>query len=169
MSLINSIILILLAFTPLIQGGCRSSGPGDDLSVTSLQPASVSSSWDIKEIVIDCDERTSTGSYTLTFTQDEKSFIVTDSDGHEFQGTVEGDKVSWTGSYPHDGGTLTIDSSSLTISGDTISGSASRSWSAGDSICSGTSRISGTRIRDDKDAYEAWRKSIVEWYVDLYE
>jgi len=61
-----------------------------------------------------------------------------------FTGTVDGNHISWSGSYPEDGGTTTANIS-LNISGNSLNGSASWTWSGFGEVCSGTTQISGTR------------------------
>jgi len=61
-----------------------------------------------------------------------------------FIGTVDGNHISWSGSYPEEGGTTTADIS-LNISGNNLNGSAKWTWRGFGEVCSGTTRISGTR------------------------
>jgi hypothetical protein len=61
-----------------------------------------------------------------------------------FSGTVDGNHISWSGSYPEDGGTTTANIS-LNISGNSLSGSATWTWSGPGGPCSGSTRISGSR------------------------
>jgi hypothetical protein len=61
-----------------------------------------------------------------------------------FTGTVDGNHISWSGSYPEEGGTTTADIS-LNISGNNLNGSATWTWRGFGEVCSGTTRISGTR------------------------
>ena len=59
-------------------------------------------------------------------------------------GIVDGNHISWSGSYPEEGGTTTANIN-LNISGNSLNGSASWTWSGFGEVCSGTTRISGTR------------------------
>jgi hypothetical protein len=61
-----------------------------------------------------------------------------------FNGTVDGNSISWSGRFPEDGGTTTANIN-LTISGNSLNGLASWSWSGFGQVCSGTTQISGTR------------------------
>ena len=78
-------------------------------------------------------------------TQDGNSISLLDSDGNSFAGTVAGNTISWTGSFPEDGGTTTIESLTLTLTGDTLSGNSTWSWTDGSASCSGSSQISASR------------------------
>ncbi len=85
------------------------------------------------------------GSYTVT--QNGCSLTVVSGSGHSFTGAISGSQLSWTGSYPDAGGTVTITSMSLTVApgGGSFSGSASWTWSGGGTSCSGSTSIQGTR------------------------
>lgn len=64
-----------------------------------------------------------------------------------FSGTLDGNVISWTGSYFEDEGTTTITSMSLTVdeSGDSFSGTYDWVWTMDSFSCSGTCSISATR------------------------
>lgn len=60
-----------------------------------------------------------------------------------FYGTLSGNTLSWTGSYPEDGGTTTINLEvTIASDGKSVSGSSSWRWSDGYYSCSGFSSIS---------------------------
>ncbi|RLA96946.1 MAG: hypothetical protein DRG83_16685 [Deltaproteobacteria bacterium] len=61
-----------------------------------------------------------------------------------FYGTVTGNTMTWTGSYPSEGGTVTS-TITLVATGDYLTGSESWTWSGFGERCSGTSDIEGWR------------------------
>ena len=61
-----------------------------------------------------------------------------------FSGTVDGNHISWSGSFPEEGGTTTANIN-LNISGNSLNGSASWTWSGFGEVCSGTTQNFGTR------------------------
>ncbi len=117
----------------------------------SQQPAAVdvSGRWQISENgTSNCPgEATFTDSYQISITQQGSSLSVTTPAG-TFSGVLNGRDLSWTGSYPEDGGTTTITSLSATIAADnnSFTGSASWTWSNGTQSCSGrTDPFRGSR------------------------
>lgn len=121
--------------------GCGGGSGGD-----AATPADFSGTWETTEIddATDCGEGVITESRTYTVTQDGANITVADAFGNVFTGTVDGNYISWTGSYPEEGGTTTI-TIDVTISGDTITGTAAWTW-LGTTTCSGTTEISGNRL-----------------------
>lgn len=66
--------------------------------------------------------------------------------GAEFEGTVDGSEVDWSGSYPEDGGTTTNDIHvTIEPGGDAFSGESDWSWTDGETTCTGGSTFEGTR------------------------
>lgn len=103
--------------------------------------------WTITEVVdgSDCDEGTYTENYTVSVTQSGNSLTVVAPTG-TFSGEICGNKVSWSGSYPEDGGTTTA-TIDLTVSadGNSLNGSVTWSWTDGSDSCAGTSQTTGSR------------------------
>mgnify|MGYP001481666773 CR=1 FL=1 len=64
-----------------------------------------------------------------------------------FSGTLDGNVISWTGSYFEDGGTTTITSMSLIVdeSGDSFSGNYNWVWTLDSFSCSGVCSIAASR------------------------
>jgi len=106
----------------------------------------VMGSWSITEVSdeTDCDGGIYTYHYTATITQDDCDITVTIA-GESYSGEVDGDDIEWTGSYSEGGGTTTT-TISLTVSGDSVSGTASWTWTDGFDSCSGTSTITGSKL-----------------------
>ncbi len=126
----------------LLATGCG--GGGEDSIVV---PASVGGTWSITETgtTNDCGDPVDPP-YAITVTQNGSSVTVTTPAG-TFSGTVSGSSLSWSGSYPDNGGTNTINSLTATIAalGVSLSGSSSWSWTDGVTSCSGTTSFTGTR------------------------
>ena len=109
----------------------------------------VSGIWNVTLVTdeTDCGGRPDeTGTDTYTITQDGCSVEVADSRG-TYTGIIDGNKITWAGSFPEDEGRTTILNLSLTLSGDNIAGSSLWTWISDDTTetCSGTTQISGTR------------------------
>lgn len=114
---------------------------------SSTTPADFAGIWHIRETVdaTNCGEGVYLDAWTAQVSQTGVSISILDSAGDTYQGTVSGNTASWTGSFPDDGGTTTITSLTLTISGDTISGSSTWTWTNGVDNCSGTTQIQAQR------------------------
>ncbi len=83
--------------------------------------------------------------YTLTATGSGNNLTVVDS-GNTTNWTVTGTSILWTGSFPEQGGTTTLTSTSITATDAThISGTISWSWTDGFFTCSGTNSMSGVK------------------------
>ena len=105
--------------------------------------------WQISESGTDDCEGASTPyteSFPVTVTQVGTSITVTAADVGIFTGTISGDNMGWSGSYPLQGGTTSLNVD-VTVSADctTLSGTGEWSWTDGDESCSGSGTISGTR------------------------
>jgi hypothetical protein len=66
--------------------------------------------------------------------------------GAVFTGTVSGNKIDWSGSYPTSGGTTTVTGSDVTATNTSLSGTASWDWSDSTDSCSGTTSVNGAKI-----------------------
>ncbi len=118
--------------------------------IAVIQPCqNVAGTWSVTEI---SDERNCGGGsaetehMTYSISQDGCNISVTNVTYGvgPFTGTVNGNHISWSGSFPEEGGT-TAANTSLNISCSSLSGSASWTWSGFGEVCSGTTQISGTR------------------------
>ncbi len=94
---------------------------------------------------MECGDGIYTDTYTMTVTQSGNDVTVLVS-GLSFTGTLEGNRLRWSGSYPDDGG-ITTANVDVTISddGNSLSGSASWTFTAGSFTCSGTTQVSGVK------------------------
>ena len=85
-------------------------------------------------------------SYDLTFAQNINAVTITDEDSSVFNGTLSGNTLTWSGSFPEPPGTvstnvtLTIDASCSALSG-----SFTFTYSETGFSCSGTATITGNR------------------------
>lgn len=115
------------------------------LAGCATEPEMVSGVWTITETVnaVACGEGTYQDTYTITVTQDGSDIAVSTPVGL-FEGKIDGNQLQWEGSYPEDGGIVTIDLT-LTVNGNSLSGSSTWTWSDGSFSCSGTTSVSGVR------------------------
>jgi hypothetical protein len=90
--------------------------------------------------------------YTIEVDQDGNDLTVTvgndggQAAGEVFTGTVSGDEVDWTGSFPSDGGITTVKSTDITASNTSLNGTANWEWTDGSDTCTGKTQIAGTKI-----------------------
>ncbi|MFZ5571797.1 MAG: hypothetical protein ACOZF0_15460 [Thermodesulfobacteriota bacterium] len=63
----------------------------------------------------------------------------------EVSGTINGNWITWKGSFPADGGTLSIDFSGTLVSENRISGTATWEWAGNGTSCNGTTQITASR------------------------
>lgn len=125
---------------------------------TSLLPPTVdlTGTWFISEIITSANSVCSdtvgnTDSYTVTVVQNGNELTVVLGDdaelpsGTTFTGTISGNQINWSGSYPTAGGTTTVNNTDITANDSTMSGTANWSWSDGTDSCQGTTSVSGTR------------------------
>jgi hypothetical protein len=125
----------------LLACGGGGGGGGD----APAAPANVAGTWNVTE--------TSTNNncgdpgdppYSITIAQSGSNLTVTTPSG-VFTGSISGNIVRWTGSYPDDGGTTTITALTATVSGNSFSGSSSWTWAGPGGPCSGSTNFTGTR------------------------
>lgn len=141
-----SILWCALIFTTLLGCGDDDDGSGPGL----LAPTSdLTGTWSISETVdaTACGEGIYDDDYTAAVVQNGNTLSVTIG-GLVFNGTISGSRVSWTGSFPEDGGTTTITSMTLTVdpAGDALSGSSTWRWTDGVDTCSGTTTVAGSKM-----------------------
>jgi len=148
----NMRILVLVALFALGLAGILASGGGGGGDGNGEDPiGNVEGTWTITETITNatgvCAESIgSTDSYQLEASQNGNELTVV-TPGGTFTGTLSGDQIEWSGSYPEEGGTTTINSMDVTVAADcnSISGSTTWSWSGQGESCTGTTSVSGTR------------------------
>ena len=126
-------------------GGDGSGGTGSGGSTAA--PEDVSGDWFSRTEVnaVNCGIGEFIDAQAFVITQDDVNISVLASSGDTFTGTVNGDIVEWSGSYDERGGTTTITDLSLVVSGDSVSGNASWTWTDGTDSCNGTMTFSAMR------------------------
>ncbi|MEZ5527264.1 MAG: hypothetical protein R3F26_06985 [Gammaproteobacteria bacterium] len=104
----------------------------------------ISGTWSITEQVnaTACGEGVYPDTYTAIAKQDGASVTVS-AGARVRSGTLSGNTLSFTTSYPEDGGTLSS-SGSLLFNNGLMSGQSQWTWTSGAQSCSGSSTISGT-------------------------
>ena len=139
--LIGVIALGLMAIV-----GTGGGGGGDGGTAPPGTCVDVSGTWSTTEVVDDtgCGGPIYTEYNTYTVTQNGCNITVMPSDGGSFSGTVSGSQINWSGTWQEGGGTVTA-TISLTISGNSLSGSSSWTWQEDGYSCSGTTQITGSR------------------------
>ncbi len=106
-------------------------------------PATVEGNWTVTETGTSntCGDAVDPP-YAISIAQNGGAITVTTPAG-SFNGTISGNVVTWSGSYPDNGGTTTITSLRATVFGNTISGTSTWTWSQGSVTCGGTTTFSG--------------------------
>jgi len=141
-------LMVLAAVAIFALYGCG--GGGSSLSPPTVN---ITGDWDVTETITEssgvCDPPGTTSHWSASAVQSGNDVTVTitsgDLVGAVFTGTISGDKLNWTGSYPNSGGTLTVESSDVTATNTTLSGTTNWSWSDGKLSCSGRTQITGTK------------------------
>ena len=139
--------LLFCLLVGLTLSACGGGGGGGDSDEEPV--ADVSGTWDITEIMGDntCFELVgSRETYEVTVTMSGNDVTVQTPAG-TFRGTIDGDELEWTGSYPEGGGTTTIEEMDLTVSSDgsRLSGTTRWRYSEPGFSCSGTTTVEGIR------------------------
>ena len=146
----NVIMLVSTAAIALI-GSCGSSGGGSNDSTctaSGICDVNVTGTWSTTEHVSASacgDAHTDYNTYTVT--QTGCNIVVSATGAGPFHGSVNGNQICWTGSYPNNGGTSTITSLILTVDSSETSfqGTSNWSWSDGSTSCSGSTQVIGTK------------------------
>lgn len=139
----------------VVLGVCWITGCGGDngnKNKGNLKTTNVTGSWKIHEEIDNrsCGMNGDTDDYSLVIEQNRDNITVTAPSG-TFHGTINENKISWTGEFfdPEIPGHIAVTSLSLTVDGDSVSGTAKwdfRETADGPVICSGTTIVTGTRI-----------------------
>lgn len=110
----------------------------------TVKPMDVAGMWfsRTENNAVNCGNGVLVDAKAIAVTQDLSSITLLTSSGESFSGTVNGDIIEWTGSYPENGGTTTYTSTSLVASADEAAGNAAWTWTDGTDSCNGTMDIS---------------------------
>ena len=142
----------LLFITVLFISACGGGGGGggDTGGGGTVTPiGDVSGSWSVDETTAttNCQGEvpgtTTTNTYALNLTG---STITLISNGNTYSGTMDGNRITGSASYPEDGGTTTASVDSIVAdSCDSFTGTTTWSWTDGVESCNGTTSLTGTR------------------------
>lgn len=149
-------VFIFLVITSCDSGGGggdggSGSGSGDGGSGSSLPAApigDISGTWKVSEVSTSPTAGCSNiYNYNITVSQNGNKATVTDAGGNVFRGTLSGNKLTWSGSYPEAPGTTTANVTA-TIGANCSSFKATSTWSYSETgfSCNGTSEVSGLRV-----------------------
>jgi hypothetical protein len=147
--LLGSFVVLLAA--ALFVVSCGGGGGGDSTPVCTTC-SNIAGTWSTlpnHETVhaSNCGDGTYTEGNTYTVTQNGCSLtVVPTGSGLTFTGQICNNTLSWSGSYPDQGGTTTITSSSYTFSGNTFAGTANWTWSGSGSSCTGYTDVTATKL-----------------------
>jgi hypothetical protein len=139
-------VLLLFAGT-LVPVACGGSGGGGG----TLPPEDVSGLYavDAVEDGTDCGEGVTQDSWNLRITQTGADAVLSTPFGG-FPGTVSGNEVTVSGTYPEDGGYTTFQGSGFSVDGDALVGLIVWTWSTSPTgvpvVCAGTTDITGIRL-----------------------
>jgi hypothetical protein len=149
------VIILVSSGAIAFAAACGSSGGGSSSSACTASGTcnvNITGTWSTTENVsANACGNAHTDYNTYTITQTGCNAVVVPNTGSSagvtFNGVVNGNQICWTGSYPANGGTETINSLILTVnsSGTSFNGTASWTWSDGSNSCSGTTQVSGTK------------------------
>ncbi len=151
----NHLILLLMLALLSACGGGGGGSDGEDNSdegdgSDTLSIGDMSGTWRVKgtesSATSDCDGTNI--NVIATVVQSGNNLTVTGDDGSSLFGTISGNTISLSGTYPEDGGTTVVNSLTATITDDCnqFSGSDSWSWTNGVFSCSGTSTFNSMRL-----------------------
>jgi len=110
-------------------------------------PVDVAGNWEMTttDVIDSCGGRVP---YTFhaTITQSGNA-LTAEITGGTLSGTIDGNRIQLSGSFPEDSGTVTVSVTlALSADGDSMQGSDSWSWTDGSTDCSGSDSISAIRI-----------------------
>ncbi len=152
--------IFLVCLLSLIMG-CSNTDGGDEIPVPSSTPKDVAGTWQTVETVTgDCsgEQYPFTVYDTYLVTQSGSNLTITiQSRSVQVTGTISGNHISWQGSFPDDGGTLSVVFSGALNSVSQISGTGTWEWSDGSYTCHGTTQILATNPENKAAGY--WQGS----------
>jgi len=142
--------LIFITLLSIILAACGGGGSGNGAGGGIEPIGDLKGIWSVSEEI---DNRSCTNSANLEYdnyslsvaSSVDNSVTVSDNKG-TYTGALNGNILSWKGSYPNDGGIVqALVNLTITSSCNSLAGSASWSWSDGVTSCSGTTKISASR------------------------
>jgi len=129
----------LIGFAALAAAAC---GGGD-----CADPVDVAGEWEVTSTVVsdNCNGRVSQ-TFSMTITQDANT-LTAEIPEATYNGTICGNQLEMTGSFPEDGGTVTVNGT-LVVSedGSSMEGTDEWTWTDGVESCSGSDSLSASRI-----------------------
>lgn len=111
------------------------------------EPVDVAGEWEMTSTVVsdNCDGRMSQ-TFRMTITQDGNA-LTAETPELTFSGTICGNQIQMSGSFPEDDGTVTVNATlDVSAEGDSMQGSDTWTWTDGSESCSGSDSLSGTLI-----------------------
>jgi hypothetical protein len=134
-------LMFVLGLAAGVFAACGGDGGGDG------EPVDVAGYWETTSTVVsdNCDGRVSQ-TFVMTIMQEDNTVTVELPDA-TFSGTVSGNRIQMTGSFPEDDGTVTVNAT-LVVSADgsSMQGSDDWTWTDGFESCSGSDSLSATRM-----------------------
>ena len=121
-------------------------GCGDNDS-DCAEPVDVAGEWETTSTVVsdNCDGRMSR-TFRMKITQDGNA-LTAETPELTFSGTICGNQIQMSGSFPEDDGTVTVNATlDVSADGKSLQGSDTWTWTDGSESCSGSDSLSGTRI-----------------------
>jgi hypothetical protein len=111
------------------------------------EPVDVEGDWQMTSTVVsdNCDGRENQA-FLMTITQDANA-LTAETPELTFNGTICGNQIQMKGSFPEDGGTVTVNGT-LVVSadGNSMEGTDTWTWTDGSESCSGSDSLSASRI-----------------------
>ena len=118
------------------------------LVVPAFPTSNLTGQWmlNLVDISNNCGDDNGSSSVVVSITQTGSNLEVCAPVFGCISGTIQGNNVTWNGSYPEDGGTTTV-SFGMTLSGDgnVLNGTLNWSWTDGAFSCSGTTNVTAVR------------------------
>ena len=155
------LVIVIGAMALFFLVGCGGGGGGnnDDRGGEPTSPANIQGLWSVTEKVdaTACGEGVYTTERTYSVSQTNSTISISIL-GHAFSGSVDGNRVSWSGSSTENGETFFMRFSGK-VSGDAMSGTARWDWSDSASSCSGTTTITAVR---QQAADASWKSEVVD-------
>jgi hypothetical protein len=131
-------------------GGCDEPSCQTLLTNCPTGGVDITGDWDISTTVSQvsavCEQELGeTNQYVATVSQ-VGNVVTVSGAGVTLSGTLSAGNLNLMGSYPEDGGTTTVISTSLVFTETTFSGESNWSWTDGQISCTGTNTWTGTRV-----------------------